>query len=150
MKKKQYVETDENGTYYWDNLRRRGGNSRPTDRPKQWFPLYIKEIDVRVPKMNWDEKSRVWKILEASLIGETEIWPIDPKGNNRIWRVNPLGAMREIEKNEISVVSKAGRQEISKKSREPDGRKPKTLWASPSYSATSHGSKLLIDILGPG
>ena len=35
---KQYKEYDKDGAFLWDNLRRRGGNSRPTDRPKQWFP----------------------------------------------------------------------------------------------------------------
>jgi len=37
---KAYKEQDAQGFYLWDNLRRRGGNSRPSDRPKQYFPLY--------------------------------------------------------------------------------------------------------------
>jgi len=31
-----FKETDENGKYMWDKLRRRGGNSTPKDRPGQW------------------------------------------------------------------------------------------------------------------
>jgi adenine-specific DNA-methyltransferase len=49
--RKQYKEKDSKGHFYWDNLRRRGGNSRPTDRPKQWFPLFVKGKKVRVPEM---------------------------------------------------------------------------------------------------
>ena len=36
-----YNHKDEKGFFLWDNLRRRGGNSRPSDRPGQWYPLYI-------------------------------------------------------------------------------------------------------------
>lgn len=148
--REQYKEKDEIGSYYWDNLRRRGGNSRPTDRPKQWFPLFVEGKKVRVPDMSWDESQQKWIVLHRPSSGEIEVWPIDPKGEKRIWRVNPDGARRGIDEGEISVIEKAGRQEISKKSREPEGKKPKTLWADPKYSATSHGSKLLLDILGQG
>ena len=49
--KKIYTETDDKVPYLWDNLRRRGGNSRPSDRPGQEFPLFVKDNIVRVPKM---------------------------------------------------------------------------------------------------
>ena len=148
--REQYKEKDDIGSYYWDNLRRRGGNSRPTDRPKQWFPLFVEGKRVRVPDMSWDEAQQKWIVLNLPSSGELEVWPIDPKGEKRIWRVNPDGARRGIDEGEISVIEKAGRKEVSKKSREPEGKKPKTLWAEPKYSATSHGSKLLLDILGQG
>jgi adenine-specific DNA-methyltransferase len=148
--RKQYKEKDSDGHFYWDNLRRRGGNSRPTDRPKQWFPLFVRGKKVRVPDMEWNGASQKWLVKETPLPDEVEIWPVDPKGEDRIWRVNLDGARREIAKGEISVIEKAGRQEVSKKSREPVGKKPKTLWAESKYSATSHGSKLLLDILGTG
>lgn len=146
--KKAYKEKDDTGAYYWDNLRRRGGNSRPTDRPKQWFPLYVNGRDVRVPDMQWNESRNQWQVNEAPAKGETEVWPIDPKGIERIWRVNPDGARREIFKGEIEAIQKAGRIEVSKKSREPEGKKPKTLWSDSIYSATSHGSKHLINLFG--
>jgi len=147
---KQYKEMDDDGRFYWDNLRRRGGNSRPTDRPKQWFPLYITSGSVRVPDMTWDETTKKWLINDTPDAGETETWPIDPQREKRIWRVNPDGAKRGIENLEISVIEKAGRLEVSKKSREPEGKKPKTLWNDSRYSATTHGSKLLKNIFGPG
>ena len=132
--KAQYKENGDKGFFLWDNLRRRGGNSRPTDRPKQWFPLYA------------DVSSK--KVSLKSFDGAEKIWPIDPKGEERIWRVNPDGAKREIENGEISVIKKAGRAEIVKKTWMPEGRKPKTLWKESRHSATTHGTKLLIDILG--
>jgi adenine-specific DNA-methyltransferase len=147
--RKQYKEKDNKGHFYWDNLRRRGGNSRPTDRPKQWYPLFIGK-GVRVPKMEWSDATNEWILSEAPRIDETEVWPIDPKGERRIWRVNPDGARRRIAEGEISVIDKAGRREVSLKSREPKGKKPKTLWAKSKYSATTHGTKLLLNILGPG
>jgi len=148
--RKQYKEKDSKGHFYWDNLRRRGGNSRPTDRPKQWFPLFVKGKKVRVPEMKWSDSEKKWIVNEAPNVDEAEVWPIDPKGEERIWRVNPDGARSRIADGEISVIDKAGRQEVSLKSREPEGKKPKTLWSESKYSATSHGTKLLLDILGSG
>jgi len=147
---KQYKEKDEIGRFYWDNLRRRGGNSRPADRPKQWFPLFVKDENVRVPVMEWDTSKQQWTVQEKPKKGESEAWPIDPKGEKRIWRVNPDGARREIAAGNVAVIHKAGRQEVSKKSREPEGKKPKTHWSESKYSGTTYGSKLLSDILGSG
>lgn len=148
--RRQYREKDSRGHFYWDNLRRRGGNSRPADRPKQWFPLFIKERKARVPDMEWSDFTKKWVVKEDSNIDEKQVWPIDPKGEKRIWRVNPDGARSRIADGEISVIDKAGRQEVSLKSREPEGKKPKTLWSESKHSATSHGTKLLLDILGSG
>ncbi|GIW56282.1 MAG: hypothetical protein KatS3mg082_2686 [Nitrospiraceae bacterium] len=63
--------------------------------------------------------------------------------------MSPEGAEREIQAGEISVIMKAGRPEVVKKTRIPEGKKPKTLWDDPKYSATTYGTKLLNDILGP-
>lgn len=129
-----YKETDEHGPFLWDNLRRRGGNSRPSDRPGQWYPLFVDPVSKRVSVDRFE--------------GAIEVWPIDPKGERRIWRTNPTGARKGIAAGEISVLEKAGRLEIVKKTRMPEGKKPKTLWSDPKYSATTHGTKLLNDIVG--
>ncbi|WP_250528636.1 site-specific DNA-methyltransferase [Caballeronia sp. ATUFL_F1_KS4A] len=129
-----YKEQDEHGFYLWDNLRRRGGNSRPSDRPKQWFPLYASLKQCKVSVEPFD--------------GCEEIFPIDPKGEKRIWRVNKDGAARFIASGDISIIEKAGRIELVKKTRMPEGKKPKTIWYGSGYSATTYGTKLLIDILG--
>lgn len=129
-----FKESDDNGRFLWDNLRRRGGNSTPKDRPGQWYPLYV------------NKKTK--KISLKHFVGCTKIWPIDPKGIKRIWRVNPAGFQREYTDGNISLIEKVGRIEIVKKSYEPLGRKPKTLWKEAKYSATTHGTKLLMDILG--
>ena len=144
----QYSEQDSHGKFLWDNLRRRGGNSRPGDRPKQWFPIYRKNNQLRVPQMEWMSGEKKYKILEEPGDGEVAEWPIDPHGERRIWRNNSKGAATGIAKGDIQVISKADRLEISKKSRMPKGKKPKTLWDDPKYSATTHGTKLLISLFG--
>lgn len=131
---KAYKEQDEQGFYLWDNLRRRGGNSRPADRPKQYFPLYASLAQKKVSTEPFE--------------GCEEVWPIDPKGEKRIWRVNKDGADRFIASGDISILEKAGRTELVKKTRMPEGKKPKTLWYESGYSATTYGTKLLIDIVG--
>ena len=132
--KAAYKEKDKDGSFLWDNLRRRGGNSRPFNRPNQWFPLYV---DLSKKKVSVDH-----------FHGAKEVWPIDPQGEKRIWRVSPDGARREIAAEKISVMEKAGRIEVVMKSRMPKGKKPKTLWDDSAYSATTYGTKLLNDILG--
>lgn len=129
-----YKGMDSKGPFLWDNLRRRGGNSRPADRPGQWFPLYVDLASKRVSTEKFKDSE--------------EVWPIDPQGERRIWRVNPTGAKRDIEAGEVSIVEKAGRLEVVKKTRMPEGKKPKTLWNESRYSATTHGTKLLLDIIG--
>ena len=84
-----YDEEDDDGRFTWDNLRRRGGNSTPKDRPGQWFPLYFhpKTKEIKLKKFT----------------GAIEMWPIDPKGIQRIWRVNPTGFTREYNCGNIEV-----------------------------------------------
>jgi len=144
----QYKQSDGGGHYLWDNLRRRGGNSRPADRPGQWYPLFVSATAVRVPDLTWEAATKQWVTSEEPKPGETIVWPIDPKGEKRIWRVNPDGARKAIASGDISVIQKAGRVEVVKKSYMPEGKKPKTLWDDPKYSATTHGTKLLIKLLG--
>lgn len=130
---KAFTETDEKGRYLWDNLRRRGGNSRPSDRPNQWYPIYV-DVDKKL-------------VALENFQGATEVYPIDPRGENRIWRVSPDGAKRDISAGELSVTIKAGRIEVIKKTRMPEGKKPKTLWDDGKYSATTYGTKLLGDYI---
>jgi adenine-specific DNA-methyltransferase len=131
---KQYKLSSDDGAFIWDNLRRRGGNSRPSDRPKQYFPLYASLTPPRVEL--------------SPFPGSTEIFPIDPKGEQRIWRNNRDGVVRDLASGRISVISKAGRMEIVKKSFMPEGNKKwKTIWTDSRYSATSHGTKLLLDMI---
>ena len=131
---KHYKGRDTKGAFLWDTLRRRGGNSRPSNRPGQWYPIYVEPLSKQV---SLDAKD-----------GWVEMWPIDPQGNQRIWRYNPDGARKEIAAGEISVIDKAGRLEIVKKTRMPEGKKPKTHWHEAKYSSTTYGTKLLINILG--
>ena len=62
----KFKEQDEKGRFIWDNLRRRGGNSTPLDRPGQWYPLYF------------DPNTKV--ISLKIFPNATEAFPIDPKG----------------------------------------------------------------------
>jgi adenine-specific DNA-methyltransferase len=133
--KRQFPHTDKDGRYYWDNLRRRGGNSRPSDRPNQWYPIYV--------------NTATKQLALDPFPGAEEFWPRDPKGIDRIWRVQPSTAAREIAAGEIAVRRKGSRWEIMKKTRMSEGRKPKTMWYGARYSGTTWGTKLVNDVLGP-
>ncbi|NVI81371.1 site-specific DNA-methyltransferase [Janthinobacterium sp. BJB401] len=131
--KQSFNLVDDISAFLWDNLRRRGGNSRPDDRPNQWYPLYVTLNPPKVSLKNFSDA--------------IEIFPLDPHGERRIWRVSPDGARKDILSGDISVLEKAGRVEVVKKTRIPEGRKPKTMWYGGAYSGTTYGSKLLKDIL---
>ena len=132
--KEEYDQKDETGFFLWDNLRRRGGNSRPIDRPGQWYPLYI---DRNTKKVSVDpfEGAEKFGLLTQKERGEFGV-------------IIQMAHAATLINGDISVIEKAERFEVVKKSRMPKGKKPKTLWADSKYSATTHGTKLLNNVVG--
>lgn len=118
---------------------RTGSNSKRSDRPNMFYPLFINE-----------------KTLEISVEykkGYKEILPIDPQGNERIWR---WGKETVDSKKETEFIVKFDKKKdkylIFCKKRlldnDSEGKKPKTFWNEPQYNASSWGTILLQNILG--
>src|SRR5690606_8952742 len=79
--------SQEDGEYVdWRNFRKDGGAvTHRAQRPKQYYPLYIREHDgsIRVPPMTWNAANREWVIEEQPHSDEVALWPIDERGQER-------------------------------------------------------------------
>ena len=76
---KRYKEIDEVGRFMWELLRKRGSNSRREDAKRSYFPFFVSESTIRLPKLKWDEDKELWQVLEELRSGEELIYPIDRK-----------------------------------------------------------------------
>lgn len=146
----RYDQVDAIGSFEWANFRKHGAASDRKNRPKQFYPFYVKiDWSFRIPLMEWQPYKKVWKILENPTDDEYTLWPtLD--GREKVWG---WGAKRVFENpNEFLVKQKNdGSLQIYKKERpKSEGRLPGTWWEKTSYSSNESGTKLLQKILGDG
>lgn len=145
-KLKRYKEDDDDGKFMWELFRKRGSGSERKDRPTLFYPIYSGPNGIRVPRMDWDRRARVWVVHEAPSFGEEEFWPIDENGVERRWR----GAPESIIKNPENYRVQAGRSDFRtvyyKYRPDQDGIIPSTSWSDSRYSATEHGTGTIKDM----
>src|SRR5690606_28546385 len=82
----RYREEDADGRYMRELFRKRGSTSERNDRPSRYYPIYVKDSNIRVPQMQWDDNGRKWHILERPENEEIVVYPIDENGVERTWR----------------------------------------------------------------
>lgn len=146
-KAERYGEADEIGVYAWANLRKTGSGSGRNDRPKQYFPAYVMGESIRIPKMQWLEGPRKWRVLEKPRANEEVLYPIDDEDNQRVWNLSPERVVSDLA--DLKVVRGASGTQIHRKYRPNyEGALPGTWWDDKLYSASESGTKLLQDILG--
>jgi adenine-specific DNA-methyltransferase len=76
--KARYKERDDISAYEWTNFRKHGGlNTYRVARPRQFYPIYVCGESIRIPKMEWDNKARVYRILEVATPEEEVLLPVD-------------------------------------------------------------------------
>ena len=132
-------------------MRKRGGaNTRRAARPKQFYPIYVRGEEVRIPELEWDKEKRTYKVLSLPELGEIEVWPISPTGEDRIWSLSPKTAITYLKRKEIRVedASTKNPQVFRKQRPASQGSQPSTFWDKADYSTVEHGSVLLTDIFG--
>ena len=124
---------DEISKYRLLPLRKSGADSRRPDRPKQFYPIYVNSLNL---KLSLEKKS-----------GWFELWPIDSEGEERVWKLGKDSCEKFIKSGDIIVKEKGDSFVLSQKDRLKDGRKPKTVWVDPKYDASAHGTILIANIL---
>ena len=147
-KAERYPYSDEQGVYAWANFRKSGTDSDRQDRPRSFYPIYVKGDNLRIPEMSWNENRNEWEIQNKLGRDEICVYPVDPDGKEKVWTCSPERARAEFE--DMRVDNDSGpRIQISKKYR-PDqrGALPGTWWDESSYSASESGTKLLKDLFG--
>jgi adenine-specific DNA-methyltransferase len=124
-------------------LRRWGENSLRTDRPKSFYPIYVKNGKVvrygPVPANDFHPNAK--NILKPN--GEIEIWPLEADGTERRWNFGRDSVGSNFERivaiDDEGVLDLFVTHELSV---------PKSVWKGGEFDAGKWGNTLLIDILG--
>ena len=149
---KAYDQVDSKGIFKWlPLLKGTDASALRKLRPHLFYPIYVKNDQIRIPKMKWNETIREWEILELARPDEVEVLPIRPKdGKEMRWRNKVSTLQKKLVLGEVTVSSyQNGDVKLQVKSYpKKEGIRPKTWWDKKSYSATSHGTTLLNNILG--
>lgn len=144
----RYKEKDEIGYYEWVNFRKHGGYKE--DAPSMFYPIYVKKdcSDFRIPKLEWDDQIKEYKVLDDISNDEVLTLPIDELGRHRRWKWGLERALNS--KSEmIARKDRNGEPTIYIKSRmNEDGMLPLSVWDNSLYSSTEYGANLLKKLLG--
>ena len=167
-----YRNVDEKGyRFQWRPLRKSGGpNARRAARPRLFYPIFVKNNEIRIPKMHWNSTSREWALMETGRPGEKTVWPIDENGEKMTWNYEVKTLKERLTLSEISAKTDKN-DNISirfKRFLNEEGTLPTTWWGKieysadqdqednhensgtdkAKYSATTHGTGLLKNMLG--
>ena len=167
-----YKHVDKNGhRFQWRPLRKSGGpNARRVARPRLFYPIFVKDSHIRIPKMEWDSTSREWLLEETVRPGEKKVWPINANGEEMTWNFEVKTLKERLALSEISAKTD-NNDNVSirfKRFLNEEGTLPTTWWGKieyaededqddncenddtekSKYSATTHGTGLLKNMLG--
>ncbi len=134
-------------------LRRRGAESSArTDRPRQFYAIYVDEKARKVTGIGPELKlGDPWKVTRKR--GVVSIFPIDSEGNERTWRYGRDTMERLIAAGDIRVGSYIAARDTwvlnHWKPREgPRVQRVRTVWWRTAHDAGTHGSTLISRLLG--
>jgi len=134
-KKAKYAESDEVSSFKWRDFLRTGGYSTPEERPNSYYPIYLNKA---TGQLSLDKGAQTVEIL-----------PIDSSGRKRVWRKTRPSFLEHLKKGEIRLKeTQSGKYKIEIIDRIKVGTRPKSVWIGAKYDASSHGTKLLKEILG--
>lgn len=133
--KDQYKKADDISPFAETSFIRTGNNSKRTERPNLYYPIYYNEKTSELSLT----KSKGWE----------ELLPLNNDGEEKTWRWGKETFL-ELQATELFVKKVKGENKIYKKRRLTDntGKKPKTVWYDSKYDASSNGIILLQKILG--
>ena len=133
--KDQYKKADDISAFAETSFIRTGNNSKRTERPNLYYPIY------------YNEKTNELSLTKTK--GWEELLPTNNDGEEKCWRWGK-DTFLELHSTELFVKKVKGENKIYKKRRLNDntGKKPKTVWYDSKYDASSNGIMLLQKILG--
>ena len=174
----QTNKDSENTKVTWLSMLRRGAASRRADKPKHFYPIFVKHtdatiIDVGEPLELSEDRTTV--VVED---GIDIVWPMRTDGSEGRWQlkretfitalelgtaklgtynkkqnrcaINYLnqGLKEEIEKGTISVLGKDEKGALLLERVEEKKVEPKSVWNQTSHNASEYGTSLLNKIIG--
>ena len=144
----RYPNKDELGSFTWINFRGTGAHTRRVDRPKLFYPVYASKKGVRVPRLQWREDRKEWRVLDQPTKDEARILPIDEDKNERVWTLGSERAREEASLNLEAREADKGWQVYRKYRPNQEGALPATWWDDAKYSATESGTRILKEMFG--
>jgi adenine-specific DNA-methyltransferase len=135
---------DEDGPFAWENFRKRGGaTTHRSARPKQYYPIYVENDKIRIPKIEWQKDKKEWKVIDAPNKEEVVLYPVNDDGTERVWSWGHLTAILNMKDLEVRR-SPEGIVSVFRKVRPlSEGSLPSTVWSKAEHSAVEYGSVLL-------
>ena len=132
---KQYNKKDSISPYALTSFMRTGNNSDRVTRPNLYYPIYY-------------SKSKKDFSLQPKE-GYLKLLPNNEAGEEKTWRWGKDTFLEKCD-NEIEVKEVKNTTRLFKKRRLLDdtGKKPKTVWASSKYDASSNGISILKNLFG--
>ena len=139
----RFSERDERGVFEWRNLRREGSGSDRIARPSLYYPIYVKNEEIRIPRMTWDESNEEWIVEEEPLDGEQVVFPDNEDGVQKRWRWEWKTVMNSL--SDLAVrKDRSGHDYVYYKRRpHEEGVVSMSCWFDARYSAVEHGTALL-------
>jgi adenine-specific DNA-methyltransferase len=144
----RFSQVDDEGPFEWRNLRREGSNSDRDARRALYYPIYVKDSSIRIPRMTWNSQTEEWIVEEKPTNGEQVVWPDNEDGVQKNWRWEWQTVMSSL--NKLSVrPDRSGRDYIYCKRRpHEEGVVSVSSWFDAKYSATEHGTAVLKSLFG--
>lgn len=140
-----YPYKDEKGRFTWDNLIRRPPGDNRSDRPRSFYPIYVRSDNtIRIPRMIWKDEDQAYNILEYPNEDEVSVLPIKA-GVEKRWRHGRETVLKEIAEYRVRREDNIC---IEYKSRMKEATPPKTWWDEKIYAAARYGTMLLEGMLG--
>ena len=144
----RYPFVDNQGRYAWNNLIRHGSGDKREDVPTMFYPIYVKEDDtIRIPKMEWNEEKREYRILEKPKSKEVAIWPVRGTSQKR-WHRGWERVQSEPGEYRIRRDKEDGGINIDFRIRMDESAMPKTWWDKSEYASANYGAKALKELFG--
>jgi len=137
----RYDENDEKGNFEWVNFRKHGGTR--IESPSMFYPLYLTENSLRLPKLEWNEEKKEWIVLEGLKDGEVVIYPIDENGLERRWKWGIDRVLKSPKEFCVRNDRTGGLSPYVKARMNDEGVLPLTWWDKKEYSATAYGTNYL-------
>ena len=144
----RFTESDKMGPFEWRNLRREGSDSDRDARRSMYYPIYVTDTSLRVPRMEWKEDTEEWIPLEQPAHDETVVYPDNENGIQKRWRWE----WRTVEARKADVAvrkDRTGKNYVYCKRRpNEEGVVSVSTWADAKHSSTEHGTALLKQLFG--
>ena len=144
----RFNQKDATGFFEWRNLRREGSNSDRTARRALFYPIYIGDQSIRVPKMEWNDINESWVVLEEPSEAEKVVLPINDDGLEKTWRWEGSTVMTSLSRLAVRK-DRSGNDYVYYKRRPNEGGAVSvSSWMDAKYSATEHGTSVLKALFG--